>query len=82
MARERSLFEVIHPGAFERPVGYIEARGLDEIDPDPETGGHAQDRAGIARNSRLVKGNAQVGFVFNHNRWAPLAIFRSGARIS
>ena len=52
-------FEIIHAGAFERPVGNVEAGGLDQVDGEAEAGGHAQDRAGVAGDIRLVERDAQ-----------------------
>ena len=53
--------EVVHPGAAQVPVGDGESGGLDQIDGEAETGGGAQQSAGILRNVGLIEGEAQVG---------------------
>jgi hypothetical protein len=48
-------FQIIHAGAFQRTIGEIEARRLDDIDGKAQAGAKAKDRAGVARYVRLIK---------------------------
>jgi hypothetical protein len=61
MAGQRRLFDIIHSRPFQRPVGEVKASRLDNIDAEREAGGGADDRAGVARDVRLVKGDAEFG---------------------
>jgi hypothetical protein len=60
MARKRRHFEVVHAGPFQRPVGEREARRLDDLDAQIETGGEAQDCPGVAGDIRLVERDAET----------------------
>jgi len=60
MAGKRRHFEVVHAGPFQRPVGERETRRLDDIDPDVEAGGEAQDCPGVAGDIRLVERDAET----------------------
>ena len=51
--------DIIQSRPFQVPVGQREPRRLDDIDGEAEAGGKPEDRAGIAGDIRLVKGNAQ-----------------------
>lgn len=62
VAGQAGHFQIIHAGAFERPVGKIKTCWLDDIDTKSQTGGQPQNGAGITGNIGLVKGNAQTGF--------------------
>jgi hypothetical protein len=64
VACEGRHFEIIHPGASQRPVGKVEAGRLDDVDCEPEASGEPQDRAGIAGDIRLVEGDAQTDAQF------------------
>jgi hypothetical protein len=57
MSHKRHPIEVVHPGSAERPVGGREAGRLDDMGFDPETGGKAQNRAGVLRDVWLVEGD-------------------------
>lgn len=59
MAGERGNLKIIHAGALEIAVGHVEAGGLDDVDPQSQARGHAQYRACIAGDIRLVERNAQ-----------------------
>ena len=54
--------KIIHAGALQIAVGYVEAGRLDNVDAEAEAGGQAQDGAGVAGNVGLVEGDTQVGY--------------------
>jgi hypothetical protein len=60
MAGEGCGGDVVHAGAFQVAVGDVEAGRLDDIDGKAEAGGKAQDRAGVARNIRLIERYSEV----------------------
>src|SRR5581483_2544188 len=53
VATNRREREIVERGAPQPPVVEQEAARLDQIDPDPKTGGQAQQRTGILRDVGL-----------------------------
>lgn len=60
MAGKRRHFEIVHAGAFQRPIGERETGRLDDVDAKIKAGGEAQDRPGIAGDIRLVEPDAET----------------------
>ena len=66
---DRHPVEIIHPGAAEGAVGHRKAGRFDDMRLDAQTGAQAQNRAGILRDVRLVKGDPhQAVFSGFHSR--------------
>ena len=57
---ERRHFEIVHAGSFQIAVREVKAGGFDDVHREPKAGGHAQDRAGIAGNVRLIERDADI----------------------
>ncbi len=60
MAGDAYRVEIVHAGALEAGVGENEPARLDDVDPDAETGGEAQDGAGVLGDVRFEKGEAHI----------------------
>ena len=60
--RHRGECGIIERRALQPAVVEQEAQRLDEVDRDAETGGQAQQRAGILWNVRLIESEAQREF--------------------
>jgi hypothetical protein len=60
MSANRKVGQVIEGDAFDASVVKEEAAWLDQIDPDPKTGGETQEGTGILRYVRLNQGEAQT----------------------
>lgn len=46
--------QVVEAGAAERAVAHVEPCRADDVDPDAEAGGKAQNRSGILGNIGLI----------------------------
>ena len=57
---DRRDLQIVHAGALERPVGKLETDRMDDVDGRRKTGGEAQDRAGVARDFRLIECDVQI----------------------
>jgi hypothetical protein len=55
MTMQLDMIQVVHPGASQAAVVEGESARLDHVDRQPETGGEAQDRAGILRDVGLIE---------------------------
>jgi hypothetical protein len=53
VAGDCGALQVVEAGALEMAVGYVEARGLDDLDRDSKAGAKAQDRARVLRDVGL-----------------------------
>ena len=65
--------DIVHAGTSEIAIGYVEARGLDDVDTKPEAGGKAQDRAGIPRDVGLVEGDSQLAHGLRTSRFCSMS---------
>jgi hypothetical protein len=51
------MVEIVHAGTAEGPIGYGEPGWLDDMRLDAEAGAKPQNRPGVLRNVRLIKGD-------------------------
>ena len=82
MAGECGHFQIVHACPLQRPVGHVEPGRLDDVYGNAQASGHAQDRAGVAGNVRLVEGDTQVQFQAFLNSGASATLCQDATKIS
>lgn len=84
MPGQGGQFEIVHTSALEIAVREVESGWLDDVDAEPEARRHAQDRAGVAGNIRLVERDTYVSIhvVLRHTggRGAPATVCQDALR--